>query len=103
MQDSRYKINNIYRNGGTFTVQPIDIKISKTVSLEGLDGNYNDANATAYGVKDSAGNAWYLIDSVTITNTEGVNRLPFRAKEVGVVEPIVGEITEQIKPVNGDR
>lgn len=101
LQDSRYKINNIYRNGGTFTVQPIDIKISKTVSLEGLDGNYNDANATAYGVKDSAGNVWYLIDSVTITDTEGINRLPFRAKEVGVVEPIVGEITEQIKPMNG--
>ena len=101
VQDSRYKINGIARNGGTYTVQPIDIVVNKTVTLQGLDDNYNNPNATAYGVKDGAGNVWYLIDTTTITDTTTYNRLPFRSQSIGLVQPTIGEINEQVTPVSG--
>ena len=101
VQDSRYKINNIERKGGKWTIQPIDIVVNKTVTLQGLDENYGDANASSYAVKDSAGNVWYLIDTATVANNGEVARLPFRAKEIGIVQPIIGEITEQVTPITG--
>ena len=83
IQDSRYKINGISRKGGTYTVQPIDITVSKTVKLQGLDENYNNPNATAFGVKDSGGNVWYLIDTTTVTDDKQFTRLPFRSASIG--------------------
>ena len=99
MQDSRYKINGIARKGGTFTNLTITITANKTVTLEGLDDQYNNAEAVAYGVKDNAGNVWYLVDSATIT--AGVSHLTFRASSIGAVQAIVGTITEQVKPIAG--
>ena len=59
-------MNYLTRNGGTFTIQNIDVTVDKTVNLEGLDSNYNNADAAAYTVSDDAGNLWYLIDSIEL-------------------------------------
>ena len=99
IQDSRYKINGILRTGGTYTIQPIDITVNRTITLDGLDGEYLNPNATSYAVKDSAGNTWFLIDTTTVFS--GTTTLPFRAKEIGLVQPVVGEITEQVTPISG--
>ena len=99
VQDSRYKINGINRKGGTYTNVPIDITVNKTITLQGLDENYNDANATAYGVKDDAGNVWYLIDTTTLT--QGTTSLMFRASSIGIVQATVGTIVEQVAPISG--
>lgn len=99
VQDDRYQINYLYRKGGSFTIQNIDITANRTISLQGLDGSYNDLNATAYAVSDDAGNVWYLIDSTTIY--AGTTSLPFRAKEIGQVIPTVGTITNQLTIVGG--
>ncbi len=99
VQDSRYALNYITRNGGTFTIQNIDVIVNQTVTLQGLDGNYNDVNATSYTVSDNAGNLWYLIDTTTIQ--PGTSSLPFRAKNMGLVQPTIGTITTQVTTVLG--
>lgn len=99
VQDSRYKLNYITRNGGTFTIQNIDVTANQTVTLQGLDGNYNDVNAVSYTVSDNAGNLWYLIDTTTVQ--PGTVSLPFRSKNLGLVQPTIGTITTQVTTVLG--
>lgn len=99
VQDSRYALNFLFRNGGTFTIQNIDVTVNKTVTLQGLDANYNDLNAASYTVSDNAGNLWYLIDTVTIT--AGTTSLPFRSQNYGNPQPIIGTITNQVTKVLG--
>lgn len=99
VQDSRYKLNYITRNGGTFTIQNIDVTANQTVTLQGLDGNYNDVNAVSYTVSDNAGNLWYLIDTTTVQ--PGTVSLPFRSKNLGLVQPAIGTITTQVTTVLG--
>lgn len=99
VQDSRYALNFLFRNGGTFTIQNVDVTVNKTVTLQGLDANYNDLNAASYTVSDNAGNLWYLIDTVTIT--AGTTSLPFRSQNYGNPQPIIGTITNQVTKVLG--
>lgn len=99
IQDSRYALNYITRNGGTYTIQNIDVTANQTVTLQGLDANYNETNATAYTVSDNAGNLWYLIDTTTLQ--PGTVSLPFRSKNLGLVQPTIGTITTQVTTVLG--
>ena len=99
MQDSRYALNFLFRHGGTFTIQNINVTVDKTVTLQGLDGNYNDVNAASYTVSDDSGNLWYLIDTVTLTS--GTTSLPFRSQNYGTYSPIIGTITNQVTKVLG--
>lgn len=99
VQDERYALNFISRKGGTYTVQNIDITCNQTVTLQGLDGSYYDANATSYTVSDDAGNLWYLIDTTTIY--AGTTSLAFRSQNMGYVQPTIGTITNQVTKVLG--
>lgn len=99
VQDSRYSLNYITRNGGTFTIQNIDVTVNQTVTLQGLDANYNDTNAAAYTVSDDAGNLWYLVDTTTLQ--PGTESLPFRSKNMGLIQPTIGTITTQVTTVLG--
>lgn len=99
VQDVRFKINNLKRKGGSFTVVPITIVTSSTVTLQGLDANYNDVNATAYGGTDNSGNKYYLIDSVTLTT--GTHTVAFRYQDIGYNLPIVDTIVNPITIVKG--
>lgn len=100
VQDSRYALNFLIRKGGTFTVQNIDVTVNQTVTLQGLDGNYNDINAASYTVSDDAGNLWYLIDTTTLTENTTTS-LPFRSQNMGLVQPTIGTITTQVTKVLG--
>jgi len=99
LQDIRYSLNYLVRNGGTFTIQNIDVTCDSTVTLQGLDDKYNDINASAYCVSDNAGNNWYLIDTTTII--AGTHSLPFRSQNMGLVQPTIGTITNQVTKVLG--
>ena len=99
IQDSRYALNYLTRNGGTFTVQNIDVTVNQTVTLQGLDGSYNDLNASSYTVSDDSGGLWYLIDTTTIE--AGVHSLPFRYQTYGEIQPTIGTITNQVTIVLG--
>lgn len=99
IQDQRYAFNYIFRKGGTFTIQNIDVTVNKTVELQGLDASYNDINAASYTVSNDAGNLWYLIDSTTLL--AGTHSLPFRSQNLGLVQPTIGTITNQVTKVLG--
>ena len=99
VQDIRYAINHLKRKGGTFTIVPMTIVTTSTVKLQGLDADYNDVLASAYGAADDSGNNYYLIDSVTLT--AGTHILPFRAQNIGYSLPVVGTITNPITIVKG--
>lgn len=99
VQDSRYALNYITRNSGSFTTQNITIVINQTCTLEGLDGRYNDINAASYTVSDDAGNLWYLID--TTTKSAGTYSLPFRSATKGAFNPALNTITNQVTKVLG--
>lgn len=99
VQDSRYALNYLTRKGGAFTIQNIDITTDKTVTLQGLDANYNDINAASYTVSDNAGNLWYLIDTTTLL--AGTTSLPFRSQNLGLVQPTIGTINNQVTKVLG--
>lgn len=99
VQDSRYALNYLTRKGGTFTIQNIAVTVNQTVTLEGLDGNYNDVNAASYTVSDDAGNLWYLIDTTTLTT--GTTSLPFRSQNYGLMQPVINTITNQVTKVLG--
>lgn len=99
VQDQRYALNYITRRGGTYTIQNIDIVTNQTVTLQGLDGSFNDENGASYTVSDDAGNLWYLIDTSTIT--AGTTSLPFRSQNVGLVQPTIGTIITQVTKVLG--
>lgn len=97
--DERVVINSIERQGGTYTIQPIDITTDRTVALDGLDGAFNDPDGAGYTIQDDAGNQFILIDSATLT--AGTTTKNFRAKEIGLVETTVGTITNPVTIVLG--
>lgn len=99
LQDIRYALNGITRNSGTYTIQNIDVTVDRTVTLEGLDDKYNDETATSYTVGDNAGNLWYLIDTVELE--KGTHSLPFRSKNMGLVQPTIGTITNMVTIILG--
>lgn len=98
-QDSKYQLNYLWRSGGTYTIQNIDITATKTVTLQGLDGSYNENTASAFTVSDNSGNIWYLIDTATIQ--AGTSSLPFRAQKKGAVTPTIGTITNIVTVTGG--
>lgn len=97
--DERAGINNIQRAGATYTIINIDITVNQTITLEGLDENFNDPLASAYTVQDDAGNQFILIDTTTVT--AGTHSLAFRSKEIGRVETITGTINNPVTIVLG--
>ena len=97
--DARCAINNIFRKGGTFTTVAIDITTDRTVTLQGLDDNYNDVNATGYTIQDSAGNQFILVSTQTLQ--AGTSRVLFRSKEIGAVQTTLNTITIPVTIVLG--
>lgn len=97
--DQRVTLNNIAREGGTYTIQPIDIVTSATVNLQGLDANFNSPTGTGFTVQDSSGNQFILVDSATLT--PGTITLNFRAKQIGLIDVPVDTINVPVTIVPG--
>ncbi len=97
--DERAAINNIARAGGTFTIQPITLVIDRTITLQGLDAEFNSINGVGFTVQDDAGNQFILVDSETFV--AGTYSRNFRAQKIGQVETIVNTITNAVTIVIG--
>lgn len=97
--DERCAINNVFRKGGTFTTVDITIVTDRTVSLQGLDADFNDVNATGYTIQDNAGNQFILVNSQNLT--AGTHSVLFRAQQIGRVETTIGTITTPVTIVLG--
>ena len=97
--DERVVINNIERIGGTYTIQPVELVVDRTVNLVGLDADFNNPDGTGYTVQDNSGNKFILVDSATLT--AGTHELNFRAQQIGQIETTVGTITTPVTIVPG--
>lgn len=97
--DQRVAINNITREGGTYTIQPISITVNATVTLAGLDANFNSPTATGYTVQDGAGNQFILENTITLTS--GTTVCNFRAALIGNVSVPINTITNPVTIVPG--
>lgn len=97
--DERCAINNIFRRGGTFTTVDITVVTDRTVTLQGLDENFNDIEGTGYTIQDNAGNQFILVNTQTLT--AGTHSVLFRAQKLGRVETTIGTITTPVTVVLG--
>lgn len=101
--DQRVALNGINRNGGTYTLTPVEIITDAAVNLVGLDGQSGELNPTVpdlYTVKDDAGTEFFLLDSIAIVGA-GTQDLTFRAAEIGEVEVQLNTITEPVTILAG--
>jgi uncharacterized phage protein gp47/JayE len=83
----RCALNGVIRNGATYTRTEVIITTDGAVDLVGLD----DDETNPFTVADDAGNQYQLEESVT--TTDGMNTLVFRAKEAGAIQVLVNHIT----------
>ena len=97
--DQRCAINNVFRRAGTFTTVNIDITVNTTVTLQGLDSNYNSVDGTGYTVQDDAGNRFILANTQTLT--AGTTSVLFRAETMGEVIVLPNTITTPVTIVLG--
>ena len=81
--DERCAINGVIRQGGTYTIIPVDIVATQVVTLSGLDTDYNNPQGVGYTISDNAGNLFILINTTTLSI--GTQTLDFRAQNIGAV------------------
>lgn len=101
--DQRVVFNGIRRNGGTYTLTPVEITTDQALNLVGLDDQSNELNPTVsnlYTIKDDAGTEFYLLDSIAIGGP-GTQALTFRAASIGQVEVQVNTIITPVTVVAG--
>lgn len=97
--DERCALTNVFRKGGTFTTVRVQIVTDKTVTLQGVDENYNDPNATGYTIQDDAGNQFVLVNTQTLP--AGTYNVMFRARQLGEVQVALNTLTNQVTVVLG--
>lgn len=97
--DQRCAINNVYRKAGTFTTVSVNITTNTTVTLQGLDSNYNSVDGTGYTIQDDAGNRFILANTQTLT--AGTTSVLFRAEQMGGVIVLPNTITTPVTIVLG--
>jgi hypothetical protein len=92
--DQRVALNNITRNGGTYTITPVSLTVNGPVTLAGLDDDPDVTTIPAgvYTVKDTAGNQYALVASVSVP-AAGTYSYSFRAVDIGAVNVALNSIT----------
>ncbi len=98
--DQRVGINGIKRQGGTYTLQDVEVTIDRALNLEGLDGDIAELDGTGYTVKDDAGNEYILAASQSEAGA-GTFTYAFRAKAIGEVTVSPNTITTPVTIVAG--
>lgn len=97
--DQRCAINNVFRKAGTFTTVSINITTDRALTLEGLDDNYNNPDATAFTVQDNEGNNFILANTQNLS--AGTTACLFRSETLGNVVVLPNTITIPVTIVLG--
>lgn len=97
--DQRCAINNVFRKAGTFTTVAVNVTADRSLTLAGLDGDYNNPEGTGYTIQDNEGNKFILINTSTIS--AGTTSLLFRAETIGNVVVLPQTITTPVTIVLG--
>lgn len=101
--DQRIAINGMKRNGGSYTLTPVDITVDQALNLIGLDSQSDELIPIVpnlYTVKDDAGTEFYLLNSFSFLSAS-TESLTFRAAEIGAVEVQVNTITTPVTVLAG--
>lgn len=99
--DNLATYHSIARNGGSYTIVPVEIQVNAPLTLKGLDDNYNELEVSdVFTVSDNAGNEFYLINSEEFTES-GTKTVQFRAKNMGVLQVGLETITNINTPQVG--
>ena len=94
-------LHAIARNSGTYTIVPITITVNQPLTLQGLDDNYNELEASnVFTISDNSGNQFYLISSYSFEEA-GSETLQFRAQDIGAVQVLLETITNINTPQVG--
>lgn len=97
--DQRCAINNVFRKAGTFTTVSINITTDRALTLQGLDENYNNPDATAFTVQDNDGNNFILANTQNLS--AGTTACLFRAETLGNVVVLPNTITIPVTIILG--
>lgn len=97
--DQRCAINNVFRKAGTFTTVSVNITTDRALTLDGLDDNYNNPDATGYTIQDNEGNKFILVNTQNLST--GTTACLFRAETLGNVVVLPNTITTPVTIVLG--
>lgn len=97
--DQRCAINNVFRKAGTFTTVTVNVVTDRALTLQGLDDNYNNPEATGYTIQDNEGNRFILVNTTTLST--GSNSLLFRSESLGGVVVLPNTLTTPVTIVLG--
>ena len=97
--DQRCAINNVFRKAGTFTTVTVNVVTDRALTLQGLDDNYNNPEATGYTIQDNEGNRFILVNTTTLST--GSNSLLFRSEALGGVVVLPNTLTTPVTIVLG--
>lgn len=89
--DQRVAINGIQRLEGTHTTTSVKVEVDRAVNLVGLD--LLDATSSTFAIADTAGNLFYLKDSVSLASA-GFYDLIFKAAITGPIDTSAGTLTK---------
>lgn len=90
-QQVLYKLNGISINAYTFSFVYVNVTVTESVTLSGLDDNIGNIDGTGYTVRDTNGNRYIL--TTTVNLTAGTHLLNFRAAELGSVTSLANTVT----------
>lgn len=90
-QQILYKLNGLTIKAYTYSYCYVDVVITASVTLQGLDDNIESADGTGYTVRDTNGVRWILAESQNLT--PGTYSLNFRAADLGEVKSAPNTIT----------
>lgn len=97
--DQRCAINNVFRKSGTFTTVNISITTDRSLTLQGVDDEYNNPEAVGYTVQDNEGNRFVMVNTQTLS--AGTTSVLFRSETLGNVVVLPDTITTPVTIVLG--
>lgn len=98
--DQRCAINNVFRKSGTFTTVDVVITTDRALTLQGLDDQYNNPEATGFTIQDNEGNRFVLANTINLSS--GVNpAVRFRSEQLGQVLVSPNTLTTPVTIVLG--
>lgn len=83
-QQILYKLNGLTIKAFTYSYCYVNVTVSKSITLQGLDDNIESENGSGFTVSDSAGNNWILTETSELST--GTHLLNFRAEQLGNIE-----------------
>lgn len=90
-QQILYKLNGLTIKAYTYSYCYVNVVITESLTLQGLDDNIESADGTGYTVRDTNGVRWILAETQNLA--PGTHNLNFRAADLGAITSSPNTIT----------